>query len=285
MEERRLGKTGHMSSILTIGGAAFGGITQAEADAGMNLAMEHHINHIDVAPSYGDAELRIGPWMARHRKDFFLGCKTHLRDKTSAWESLKRSLDRLKTDHFDLFQFHGVDDLETLYAILSPGGALEAVLEARAQGLLRFIGITGHRPFVYIEALNLFDFDTVLFPLSRVHASHMNDQNNFLPLLEYARRKDVGVIAIKAISKRPWPEGTRAYHTWYEPFDDQINIDKSLRYTLDRGVTTCPMPGDLALWPKVIDAAERYGKLSAREEAAVLEEVKQYQPISVPGRR
>jgi aryl-alcohol dehydrogenase-like predicted oxidoreductase len=285
MEKRRLGRTGHLSSIVAIGGAALGTVTQREADAAMSLALEHQINHIDVAPSYGEAELRIGPWMTKHRKDFFLGCKTGARDKQSAWESLKRSLDRLKTDHFDLFQFHGVDDLETLYAILSPGGALEAVQEARSQGLLRYIGITGHRPFVYIEALNRFDFDTVLFPLSRVHASHVNDQNNFLPLLEYARRKDVGVMAIKAVSKRSWPEGNRAYHTWYEPFDDQANIDKSLRFTLDRDVSTCPMPGDLALWPKVIDAAERYSKLSAGEESAALEEVSQYQPISVPGRR
>jgi aryl-alcohol dehydrogenase-like predicted oxidoreductase len=285
MEKRRLGKTGHMSSIVAIGGAAMGAVTQAEADAGMNLAMEHHINHIDVAPAYGEAEVRIGHWMASHRKDFFLGCKTQARDKTMAWESIKRSLDRLKTTYFDLFQFHAVDDIETLTAILSPGGAMEAVLEARAQGLIRYIGITGHRPFVHVEALNRFDFDTVLFPLSRVHASHINDQNNFLSLLDYTNRKDVGILAIKAASKRAWPEGTRTFHTWYEPFCDQDNIDKSLWYTLSKGVTTLPMPGDLALWPMVIDSAERFSLMAPSEQSAALDEVKQFQPISMPGRR
>lgn len=284
MEKRRLGKTGHMSSIVAIGGAAMGAVTQAEADAGMNLAMEHHINHIDVAPSYGEAELRIGPWMKHHRKDFFLGCKTQARDKATAWESIKRSLDRLQTSYFDLYQFHGVDDLETLTAILSPGGALEAVMEAKAQGLIRHIGITGHRPFVYVEALNRFDFDTVLFPLSRVHASHLNDQNNFLPLLDYAKRKDVGILAIKAVSKTAWPDANRTYHTWYEPFDDQANIDKSLWYTLSMGVTTLPMPSDLKLWPMVINAAERFSQMVPDDQTVVLDEVKQYQPISVPGR-
>ena len=284
MQSRRLGKTGHMSSIIAIGGAALGTVTQAEADKGMNLAMEHHINHIDVAPSYGEAELRIGPWTARYRNEFFLGCKTQARDKKTAWESIKRSLDRLKTGYFDLYQFHGVDDLETLYAILSPGGALEAVLEARTQGLIRNIGITGHRPFVYLEVLNRFDFDTVLFPLSRVHAGHINDQNNFLPLLEYASRKDVGILAIKAVSKRAWPDSNRAYHTWYEPFDDQTNIDRSLWYTLSMDVDTLPMPSDLSLWPLVISAAERFNSLSPDDQATALADVKQYQPISVPGR-
>ncbi len=285
MEKRRLGKTGHFSSVLAIGGAALGTVAQPEADTAINLALEHHINHIDVAPAYGEAELRIGPWIAKHRNEFFLGCKTQARDKKSAWESIKRSLDRLRASYFDLFQFHAVDDLETLYAILSPDGALEAVLEAKAEGLIRHIGITGHRPFVHVEALNRFDFETVLFPLSRVHASHLNDQNNFWQLLQYAARKDVGVIAIKAISKRAWPDTNRTYHTWYEPFDDQPNIDWSVWYTLSLDVDTLPMPSDLSLWPKVINAAERFSALSPEDREAALNEVKQYQPISAPGRR
>jgi len=284
MEKRRLGKTGQMSTVLAVGGAAVGSVAQAEADRGMSLAMEHGINHIDVAPSYGEAELRIGPWMTRHRKDFFLGCKTQARDKTPTWESIRRSLDRLKTDHFDLFQFHGVDDVETLDKILGPGGALEAVLEAKQQGLVRFIGITGHRPQVYVEALKRFDFDTVLFPLSRVHAAHFDKDNDFRPLLEAAKRKDVGLLAIKAISKRNWPAGDHAYHTWYEPFDTQKDIDRSLWYTLSQGVTTCPMSSDLKLWPLLIDAAERYRPMDAEEQSAAMREVEQYQPISVPGR-
>jgi aryl-alcohol dehydrogenase-like predicted oxidoreductase len=282
MEKRRLGKTGHMSSILTLGGAAFIAATEAEADAAINLAIEHGINHIDVAPTYGDAELRIGPWMPKHRNDFFLGCKTQARDKTGAWESIKRSLDRLQVSYFDLFQFHGVDDLDNLETILSPDGELEAVLEARQQGLIRYIGITGHKPYVYVEAINRFDFDTVLFPLSRVHAAHINDDNNFWPLLDIAKRNDVGMIAIKAISKRLWPLKERLYHTWYEPFDSQKDIDRSLGYALSQGVTTCPMSSDVKLWPMLIEAAERFTPMTAEEQTAAVDEVMQYQPISSP---
>ena len=282
MEKRRLGKTGHMSSVLTIGGAALGTVTQAEADAAITLAMEHGINHIDVAPTYGDAELRIGPWMPEHRNDFFLGCKTGARDKAGAWESIKRSLDRLQVSNFDLFQFHGVDDLENLETILNPGGALEAVLEAKQQGLIRYIGITGHRPNVYVEALQRFDFDTVLFPLSRVHAAHFDENNDFRPLIDLAKQKDVGMLAIKSISKRLWPSKDHSYKTWYEPFDSQTDIDHSLAYTLSQGVTTCPMSSDVKLWPMLIEAAERFTPMTAEEQSTAVDEVTQYQPISSP---
>jgi len=282
MEKRRLGKTGHMSSVLTIGGAALGAVTQAEADAAITMAMEHGINHIDVAPTYGDAELRIGPWMPKYRNDFFLGCKTGARDKAGAWESIKRSLDRLQVSDFDLFQFHGVDDLDNLETILDPGGALEAVLEAKGQGLIKYIGITGHRPNVYVEALKRFDFDTVLFPLSRVHAAHFNADIDFRPLIDLAKQNDVGMLAIKSISKRLWPSQDRPYGTWYEPFDVQTDIDRSLAYTLSQGVTTCPMSSDVRLWPMLIEAAERFTQMTAEEQAVAVDEVSQYQPISSP---
>ena len=282
VEKRRLGKTAHMSSILALGGAAFWEVTEAEADAAMQLAIERGINHIDVAPRYGEAELHIGRWMPKYRKDFFLGCKTMARDKAGAWESMRRSLSRLQVSDFDLFQLHGVDDMETLETILGPGGALEAVLEARQQGLLKYIGITGHRPNVYVEALQRFDFDTVLFPLSRVHAAHVNDDNDFRPLLDVAKRNDIGTIAIKSLSKRLWPTKERPYSTWYEPFDTQEGIDRSLAYTLSQGVTTCPMAGDVKLWPMLIDAAERFTPMTEAEQAAVVQEVAQYQPISSP---
>ena len=282
MEKRRLGKTGHMSSILTIGGAAFWEVTEAKADAAIQMAIEHGINHIDVAPRYGDAELHIGRWMPRYRKDFFLGCKTMARDKAGAWDSIRNSLSRLQVSDFDLFQLHGVDDMETLETVLRPDGALEAVLEAREQGLLRYIGITGHRPAVYVEAIKRFEFDTVLFPLSRVHAAHFNDNNDFRPLIELAQRNDVGMIAIKALSKRLWPSIEHPYTTWYEPFDTQADIDRSLAYTLSQGVTTCPMASDVKLWPMLIEAAERFTPLTEAEQVAAVEEVAEYEPISSP---
>lgn len=279
MEKRRLGKTEHMSSIITFGSAALWQVSQAEADAAIELAIEHGVNHFDVAPSYGEAEMRLGPWMQKHHKEVFLACKTTERGKTGAWESIKRSLELLKADYFDLFQFHGVDDLETLNVVLGPMGALEAVLEAKEQGLVRHIGITGHRPFVQIEALNHFDFDTLLFPVNRVLAAHRNDFNDFLPLLEIARQKDVGTIGIKAITKRPWEAAMRMYRTWYEPFDEQEEIDKSLWYALSQGINTAAMPADLHLWPLVIDAAERFRVLDTREQEETISEVKQYKPL------
>ena len=279
MEKRRLGKTEHKSSIIAFGGAALYKVSQAEADAAIELATEHGVNHFDVSPRYGQAEMRLGPWMQKHHKEVFLACKTTERGKTKAWESIKRSLEMLKVDYFDLYQFHGVNDLETLNAVLGPRGALEAALEAKEQGLVRHIGITGHRPFVQLEALNRFDFDTVILPVNRVLAAHRNDFNDFTLLLEIAQQKDVGIIGIKAIAKRPWEAAMRMYRTWYEPFDEQREIDKSLWYALSQGITTAAMPADMYLWPLVIDAAERVRVLDVREQEEAVSQVKHYRPI------
>ena len=279
MEKRRLGKTEHMSSIITFGSAALWSVTQGEADAAIELAVKYGVNHYDVSPMYGQAEIRLGPWMEKHHKDIFLACKTTERSKTRAWESIKRSLETLKVDYFDLYQFHGVSDLETLNVVLGPGGALEAVLEAKEQGLVHHIGLTGHRPFVHIEALNRFDFETVLFPVNRVLAAHRNDYNDFSLLVEITQKKDVGTIGIKAVTKRPWESTMHMYRTWYEPFDKQEEIEKCLWYSLSQGITTAALPSDLSLWPLILDAAERYRPLSQLEQEDAIAEVQQYKPL------
>lgn len=279
MEKRRLGKTEHMSSIITFGSAALWSVTQGEADAAIELAVKYGVNHYDVSPMYGQAELRLGPWMEKHHKDIFLACKTAERSKTRAWESIKRSLETLKVDYFDLYQFHGVSDLETLNVVLGPGGALEAVLEAKEQGLVHHIGLTGHRPFVQIEALNHFDFETFLFPVNRVLAAHRNDYNDFTLLLEITKKKDVGTIGIKAVAKRPWESTMHMYRTWYEPFDKQEEIERCLWYSLSQGITTAALPSDLSLWPLILDAAERYRPLSQLEQEDAIAEVQQYRPL------
>src|SRR5512137_2424362 len=171
MEKRRLGRTGHMSTIITFGGFAVGWVTQKEADAAIETALKAGINTVDVAPSYGEAEARLGSYFKRHGNSFFLNCKSTDRTKEGAWDSLKRSLERLHVDHCDLFEFHGLKEKD-LDTVLAPGGALEAVLEAKKQGLVRFIGITGHHPFFFNEAVKRYGFDTVMFPLNRVHAAH-----------------------------------------------------------------------------------------------------------------
>ena len=285
METRRLGKTGHMSSILIFGGFALFSVEQKQADAALETALEKGINHIDVSPIYGEAEARIGSWIGRNGKQFFLACKTHERSKSVAWENLQRSLETLKVDHFDLFQLHGVDDRDTLNTVLGPGGALEAVLDARDQGLVSYIGITGHQPATQKEALDRFDFYTVLFPLNRIHAAHLQDWNDFFPLLETARQKDVGVLAIKSIAKGTWDESvstSHRYNTWYEPFDEASEIRKSLQYTLSQDITSAVMPGDLKLWPMVIDAAESFISLSEEEQKRVVSQAVRYQPLAGP---
>ena len=283
MEKRKLGRTGHMSTILTFGGAALWNATQAEADAAIEMAIGAGINTFDVGPRYGRAEVVLGPWMEKHHKAIFLACKTTERGKTRVWESIKRSLERLRVDHFDLYQLHGVNDLETLNVALGPMGALEAILEAKQQGLIRHVGITGHRAFVHIEALNRFDFDTVLFPVNRVIAAHPDDFNEFTILLEIGRQKDLGTIAIKAVAKRRWQFPMHTYETWYEPFDKQEEIDASLWYTLSQDVTTAAMPSDHRLWLKIIDAAQRFRTLDPKEQAEAISQARRYQPLFSAG--
>ena len=284
MEKRRLGKTGQMSSILIFGGFALFHISQKEADAVIEMALEKGINQVDVSPLYGDAEKHLGSWFKRHGKQFFLSCKTAERKKKGAWESLKRSLETLHVDHFDIFQLHGVDDINVLKTTLGPGGAMEAILEAKEQGLVRFIGITGHNPPIHNQALQLFDFDTVMFPLNRVHAAHPTDWNDFRPLLKTAKQKDVGVMAIKSIAKRAWEgEQVRRHHdTWYEPFTDAEEIEKSLRYTLSQDITTAVLPGELSIWSRMIDVAKRFKPMTAQEQQDAMAHVKQYQPLVGP---
>ena len=285
MEKRRLGKTEHMSSILIFGSFALYRITQKAADAAIEMALEKGINHVDVSPLYGDAEKHLGSWFKRNGKKFFLGCKTHERRKASARESLLRSLDTLKVDSFDIFQFHGVDDAKTLDTILGPGGAMEAVLEAREQGLVRFIGITGHNPPSHNKALSRFDFDTVMFPLNRVHAVHPTDWNDYAPLLKTARQKDVGVMAIKSVAKQAWPNrqaNTQNYNTWYEPFNNATEIEKSLWFTLSQDITAAVLPGELSLWPMIIDAAQRFKPLDKKAQQEYMKDAAQYRPLVGP---
>jgi predicted aldo/keto reductase-like oxidoreductase len=283
MEKRQLGRTGHMSSIVTFGGFAVGfDITQKEADAAIEAALEAGVNHVDVAPSYGQAEARLGSYFQRHGNPFFLNCKTTQRTGRGARESLEKSLNLLQVDHCDLFQFHGVKNHIELNTILGPDGAMEAVLEAKKQGLVRFIGITGHHPMLFNEAIGRFEFDTVMFPLNRVHAAHFVGWNDWRPLLKTARKKNMGVFAIKSVAKRVWPEGEEVahrYNTWYEPFEEADDIEKCIRYTLSQDITTAVLPGELKLWPMIFKAAENFEKMDLKEQKRAIAEVSEYPPL------
>ena len=229
MEERRLGRLGHMSSVLIYGGAALADVSQDEADRSIDAALEAGVNHFDTAADYGDSELRLGAWMPRIRDQIFLATKTGDREAGAAYDSLRRSLDRLQTDHVDLIQLHAVGNTDELDAVTGSGGALDGVIRARDEGLASGIGITGHGPGVaaiHLEALRRFPFDTVLTPYNFVLARDARFRNDFDALTERATADDVGVMVIKAIARNNWRAGEpHRYHTWYEPLDDQSSID------------------------------------------------------------
>jgi len=279
MEKRRLGKTGHMSSIVTFGGAALARVSQKEADEVVKLALEHGVNHFDVAPSYGEAELRLKPILKDYRDEIFLACKTLKRTKDEAAEELKRSMERLGVDYIDLYQFHGLDDPKELEVASRPGGALEAMLEAKEEGLIGHIGITSHRPPTIIEALKRFDLETVLFPLNFVLRRHRCPENDYEPILRLAKERDIGTIVMKAFAKQRWPTEERRYNTWYEPFDTQREVDLCLWFALSEGATTVTTPADIRLIPMVIDAAERYRELSKEEMEELVESASNLKPL------
>jgi aryl-alcohol dehydrogenase-like predicted oxidoreductase len=282
MERRRLGRTGHLSTVAIFGTAALGGVTQEQADRAMEEVLKYGVNHIDVAPSYGEAELRLGPWLERLRDRFFLGCKTYLRDKAGAAAELRRSLERLRVDRFDLYQLHAVTSLDELDQAMRPGGALEAILEAREEGLVRYIGITAHghdAPVVLSVALSRFAFDTIMFPLNFVLYRNPDYRRDTEALLALAKERDVGVMIIKAIGKRPWGDRPQAYDTWYEPFDRQEEIDRALWFVLSQPVTAAASAGDVRLLPRFLDAASRFRRLSDTEQEELIASAAEFQSV------
>ena len=279
MEKRRLGRTANMSSVLTLGGYALGFISQREADEVMKLVLDHGINHIDVAPTYGEAELRLKKWMKEYGGDFFLACKTRERTSEGAAAELRRSLERLGVEHFDLYQLHGLDDRIELEIVLREGGALEAILAAKEEGVVDHIGITSHNPLTAAEAIRRFDFDTVLFPLNYILLRHAVPENDYRPLLKIAKERDMGTIAMKAFVKQPWPTEEQRYQTWYEPWDTQPEIDRALWFALSHGITTAASAGDPKLFPLMVDAAERYRELSREEQEELVASASDLKPL------
>ena len=282
METRRFGRTGHMSTIAIFGAAAFSKISQADADQVMEMITEAGINHIDVAPSYGQAEERIGPWMPRERGRFFVGCKTMERTKDGAWNEMQRSLKRLQTETFDLYQSHAITTMEELDAITMKGGALEAFVEARQRGLIQFIGITGHgadAPQIYLEALRRFDFDSVLFPLNFVQMANPEFRKHTEELIATCKAKDVGTMIIKAITKGPWGEKPHTATTWYEPFDKMDEIQRALNFALSYDVTGFCTAGDTKILPMVLKACENFNRLDNSELEEMIKSGKEYEPL------
>ena len=279
MEQRRLGRTGHMSSVVTFGAVAVGRLEQDAADRAIQLVLDRGVNHFDVAPRYAEAEVRLGPWMSRIRNRIFLGCKTAERTREGAWAELNRSLERLRTDRLDLYQLHSVGKVADLDLVTARDGAVEALVRAREQGMVRWLGITGHThdaPGTHFEALRRFDFDTVMFPLNFVLWANPDYRRDATALLDECARRDVGTHIIKTVAKDPWGDRPRTHQTWYEPFTDQGVIDRAVAFVLSRPVTTLTTVGDVSVLPKVLDAAERFQRLTPDGEAAIMKEAAQY---------
>jgi predicted aldo/keto reductase-like oxidoreductase len=281
VQQRRLGRVGHQSSVLIYGAAALAEVDQDTADASIRLALDAGINHFDVAASYGDAELRLGPWMPTIRDRIFLATKTGRRDREAAWAQVNQSLERLQTDRVDLIQVHAVGDPEELDLVTRPGGSLEAVVRAREEGLAGAVGITGHghqAPATHREALRRFPFDTVLTPLNYVLAQDPAYLADYQALVAEVRAQDAGLMIIKAASRRNWPEPVEhGYATWYEPFDDQERIAAAVAWVLSHPEATgLATPGDVRLLPLVVEAERRLGEISLAEAEEVLARAPDY---------
>ena len=283
MQTRRFGRSGHMSTIVIFGAFAVGLLSQEEADEVMELVLARGVNHIDVAPSYADAELRLGPWLETLRDRFFLGCKTQLRDREEARQELHGSLERLRVDRFDLFQLHAVATMEELDKCFAPGGSLEAIVEARDEGLTDYLGITTHgpqAPVVLIEALDRFDFDSLLFTLNLQMWADEDYRRDISRVMQIAQERDVGTMVIKTWARGPWGEKEQRYHTWYEPFEDAEMIEQALRFNLSQPISGVINAGDARLLPMILDAAERFRPMDAAEQAALLARAGECEPLS-----
>jgi aryl-alcohol dehydrogenase-like predicted oxidoreductase len=256
------GRTGHSSSRTIFGAAALARVSQDEADRTMETVLQFGVNHIDVAASYGDAELRLGPWMPRHRNEFFLATKTGKRDYAGAREEIHRSLEKLQTDRIDLIQLHNLALEEEWHTALGPGGALEAAVEAREQGLVRFIGVTGHGVGIaamHRRSLERFDFDSVLLPYSYMMMQNPQYAADVEALLALCAERNVAVQTIKGITRRPWGDEARTAATWYDPLRNQEDIDLAANWVLGHPQTFLNTAGDIDLLPRTFDAATRLG--------------------------
>ena len=291
METRPLGRLGHMTSVLVYGGASLGDGPDEVADRSIQLAIDAGINHFDTAAAYGDSEMHLGRWMGRIRRRIFLATKTGDRTATGAYDSIRRSLERLQVDRVDLIQLHAIGDLEDLDRATGPGGAVEGAVRAREEGLVGAIGITGHgmgAPATHLEALRRFPFDTVLTPYNFRLARDEAYRHDFEALLEEIEAQDVGLRVIKSVARNLWKSSDEPpYTTWYEPMDEQPQVTAAVAFVLARsevaGICTA---GDVHLLPLFIEAERRRRSLSAEEIDATLSEVPEYEPpfVRVEGR-
>jgi aryl-alcohol dehydrogenase-like predicted oxidoreductase len=278
------GATGHDSSRVIFGAAALGRVSKGDADRALDQLLEHGINHIDVAAGYGDAELRIAPWLKRNPGTFFVATKTGERTYRGAREEIRRSLDRLGVDRVDSIQLHNLVDVIEWDAALSADGALEAAIEAREEGLVRFIGVTGHGlsvPEMHRRSLERFPFDSVLAPYNYVQMQDARYADTFEALAAVCAERNVALQTIKSLARRRWDGRTATAATWYEPLRAQADIDLAVHWVLGRADAFLLTTGDVGILPRLLDAAERFEGRPSDDDMAALAARSESEPLFV----
>ena len=284
IQKAEFGRTGHKSTRVIFGAAALGSVTQSVADETLEVLLRHGVNHIDTAAGYGDSELRIAPWLKREPGRFFLATKTGKRDEKGAKEELKRSLDRLGVDHVDLWQLHSLADPIEWDVALSPEGALDAALWAREEGLIKWIGVTGHGTQIaatHRRSLERFDFDSVLLPYNFLTMQNAYYRENFDALVKTCGERNAAVQTIKSIALRPWMARDHTRTTWYQPLEEPDDIDHAVWWVLGRPDVFLNTVGDVSLLPLVLDAAERFHDRPSDDAMLALVRRTQSEPLFV----
>lgn len=279
LEKRSLGKTGERLSIIGFGGIVVRNVSPEEASSSVKMAIDAGVNYFDVAPSYGDAEIKLGPALEPYRNNVFLSCKTGKRNKEDSRIELEQSLMNLRTDHFDLYQLHAVTALKDVDTILGKGGAIETCLEAKKEGKIRFIGFSAHSVEAALALMNGFDFDTIMFPfnLTTWHAGNFGPQ-----VLALAQEKKMGIIALKAMAKGKWPQGadrTRYPKAWYEPLTSEEDILMGLRFTLSHPIATAIPPGETELFKIALNLRDKIKPLKRKEVEVIKTKVLSWDPL------
>jgi predicted aldo/keto reductase-like oxidoreductase len=282
MQTRRFGRTEHESSLAIFGAVALADADPQQTEQAVQMILDAGVNHIDIAPSYGEAEKALGPFIPQIRQQVFLGCKTMERTRQGALDELQRSLERLQTDYFDLYQLHAVTSLDELYAAAGKDGALEGIMEAEAQGLVRNIGISGHganAPMVFVEALRRYEFDSITFPINFIQYANERYRMYTDRLLTICKQRDVGVMAIKSTARAPWGERQKTFSTWYEPFNDPEMIQKAVNFTLSMPVTGICTVGDLGLLPHVLKACQNFAPMDSSQQQMLMFRAGDYEAL------
>jgi aryl-alcohol dehydrogenase-like predicted oxidoreductase len=266
MEKRMIptltfGRTGHQSTRTIFGAAAFWETPQKEVDATMDLILQHGVNHVDTAASYGQAEKVLGDWIQRHGKQFFLATKTDQRTRQAAYDQIRRSLDLLHVDQVDMIQIHALHEEPDWVTAFGPAGVVEAVIQARDEGLARFIGVTGHGvpvPEFHVRSLAEFDFDSVLLPYSYIMMQNPRYAENFNKLLSVCEERTIAVQTIKGITRSPWNDVQQNRTTWYRPLEDQADIDLAMHWVLGNPQVFLNTAGDINLLPRILESAHHF---------------------------